>query len=81
MNSRNRRGVIMLAGMTTLAIAPRCLIRPLSGSIIPKKVDPDWRDSDSPHRSSRHYPFFLAGVENRFPADPYDFLPMEDDNV
>jgi hypothetical protein len=30
---------------------------------------------------SRHYHFFLASVENLFPADPYDFLPMEDDNV
>ena len=29
----------------------------------------------------RHYRFFLAGVETLFPANPYDSLPMEDDNV
>jgi hypothetical protein len=67
----------MLAGMTTLAIVPIRPIRQLSGCIIPKKVDPDWCDPD---RFPRHYPFFLASVENLLPADPYGFLPMEDDN-
>jgi hypothetical protein len=67
--------------MTTLAIVPIHPIRQLSGSIIPKKVDPDWRDPDRLHPFSRHYPFFLASVENPFPADPYGFLPMEVDSA
>jgi hypothetical protein len=68
----------MLAGMTIPATVPIHPIRQLSGSIIPKKADPEWRDPD---RLYRHYPFFLASVENLFPADPYGSLPMEDDNV
>jgi hypothetical protein len=67
----------MPVSMTTRAIVPMRPIRQLSGSIILKKVDPDWYDPD---RCSRHYPFFLASVENLFPAELYGFLPMEDDN-
>ena len=71
----------MPASMTTPAIVPRQSIRQLSGRIIPKKVDPDWRDPDRLYAFPRHYLFFSASVENLFPADPYGSLPMEDDNV
>jgi hypothetical protein len=80
MNSR-KEGGSLLAGMTTPAIVPKHPIRQLSGSIIPKKVDPDWHDPDRLYAVSRHYLFFSASAENLFPADSYDFLPMEDDNV
>jgi hypothetical protein len=73
-----KKGVVMLAGMTTPAIVPICPIRQLSGRIIPKKVAPDWCGPDC---FPRHYPFFLASLDQLLPADPYDFLPMEDDNV
>jgi hypothetical protein len=53
MNSQ-KEGGSMLAGMTTPAIVPIYPIRQLSGSIIPEKDDPDWRDPDS------LYPFFSA---------------------
>lgn len=43
MNSR-KEGVVMLADTTTLAIVLAHPIRPLSGSIIPKKADPYRRD-------------------------------------
>ena len=60
----------MLAGMTTRAIVPIRPIRQLSGRIIPEKVDPDWHNPDRLHAFSRHYPFFLASVEDLSAADP-----------
>jgi hypothetical protein len=74
MNSR-KEGGSMLASMTTPTIVPKHPIRQLSGSIIPKKVDPDRLTR------SRHYHFFLASVENLFPVAPDGFLSMEDNNV
>jgi hypothetical protein len=68
----------MLAGMTTLAIVPRDPIRPLSGSIIPKKsiqtgaIQIDFTPALS---------LLFGKVENLFPPELYGFLPMEDDNV
>ena len=58
MNSR-KEGVVMLADTTTLAIVLAHPIRPLSGSIIPKKADP-----------YRRYLFFLASVGTLFSAEP-----------
>jgi hypothetical protein len=57
--------VVMLAGNDYLGIVPTHPIRQLSGTIIPKRAEPDRL-----HPFSRHYPFFLASVENLFAADP-----------
>ena len=77
MNSQ-KEGGSMLAGMTTPEIVPMHPIRRLSGRIIPKMVDPERRD---PGRLYRHYPFFLASVEDLFSTDTSGFFAMEDDNV
>ena len=81
MNEWPKRRGSMLTGMTTPAIVLICPIRRLSGRIIPKKVDLDWRDPDRLYTSSRHCLFFSASIENLFSTDTYGFFAMEDDNV
>jgi hypothetical protein len=61
----DKKGVVMLAGTTTLAIVSLYPNGQLSGRIILKKRSPD-----TFHPVSRHCPFFLA---SRKLTDTHDF--------
>jgi hypothetical protein len=79
MNSQKRRGVVVLAGMTTLGIVPKKPVRQLSGSIIPQEVGSICAIQVA-FPILRHDTFFLASVANPF-ADIHGYFAMEERNA